>query len=100
MDYAPAGIERLLGHVLEKIGIDLRRMSPRRVVLATTFYYSVGLILLVSGSYYFLNHRDEAPGNLGGLLCAALGAAYIVRITLNVVAYARMRRSLNRAPFA
>jgi hypothetical protein len=93
MDYAPTGIEQLLGHVLEKIGIDLRHMSPRRAVLVTTFYYSVGLMLLVSGSYYFVNHSDEAPGNLGGLICAALGAAYLVRMTLNVVAYAKTKRA-------
>jgi hypothetical protein len=52
------GLEEFLGKALDRIGLDLRRMSRRPALLLAALYY-VGSVFLAGGSYYFLNHRDN-----------------------------------------
>lgn len=83
------GLEEILGNLLEKIGIDLLHMSKVRAILVALLYYSIGLILFVGGIYYFLNHPDDAVGKFCSLIVAAIGVAYLVRISVNLVVYLR-----------
>jgi hypothetical protein len=86
------GFEEILGLIADWLGLDLRVMSPAKMILVVVVYSGLGLLFLLGGTYVIVTHRDDGVAILAGAAVAILGAAYLARITVNLADVIRQRR--------
>ncbi len=86
------GFEEILGLIADWIGLDLRVMSPAKMILVVMVYSGLGLLFLLGGTFVIVTHRDDGVAMLAGAAVAILGAAYLARISINLVAVIKRRR--------
>jgi hypothetical protein len=82
-------VEELLGYIADWIGLDLRGQSTGRIAVIVALYTTAGLLLLSAGLYLLTQYDRDPPSILSGFICLLLGAAFLIRVGLNVRALLR-----------
>jgi hypothetical protein len=82
-------VQELLGALADWLGLDLRGRSIGRIIVIVALYTAAGLLLALAGFYLIAAYRDDPVSILSGLVCLALGVAFLIRIGVNVRALLR-----------
>lgn len=77
-------MEELLGYFADWIGLDLQGRSTGRIIVIVALYSTAGLLLFLVGLYLLTKYDDDAVWILSGVVCALLGAVFLIRIGLNI----------------
>lgn len=88
-----AGLEVILGYLADRLGLDLRDKSAARRVVIVALYSILGLLLLIGGIAIILANLDSGALIFSGAACALLGAGYLVRTAINIIAVRRQSRA-------
>jgi len=88
-----SGLEELLGYIADWIGLDLRGRSLPRIIAIVLLYTLAGILLLAFGLYSLAADHDGAVSILSGVICSALGLAFLVRIGTNIARLLRQHQN-------
>jgi hypothetical protein len=78
------GWEEILGYLADRLGLDLRGRSAVRKLVIIALYAGLGLVLLAGGGHYAVVHANDGIALVSGIICALVGIAYVIRITINI----------------